>query len=261
VLWLSGPAIVVAVTGVWIGIQRLRPQRRYKNGSISPYRGWMLWHHWAGIIGSVFLLAWIISGWISMNPNNWFSGRNTEMAALQRYAGHTAADFPIAAVPANDAVELRFLWIGGTALVMQYRADGSGAGQPSLEPAAIFAAATALLPDARPALHEILTEEDAYWYSHHNKRTLPVLRIGFDDPVGTWFHIDPQSGEILNRMDDSRRSYRWLFNALHSFDFRFLRWRPAWDILLWSMSIIGFAASVSGVVIGWRHLRRKARRQ
>ncbi|QDO98176.1 PepSY domain-containing protein [Ferrovibrio terrae] len=258
VLWLSGPAIAVAITGIWIGIQRLRPQRRYSNGAISPYRGWMLWHHWAGIIGSVFLLAWIISGWISMNPNNWFSGRNTEMAALQRYAGHTAADFPIAVVPENHAVELRFLWVGGTALVMQYRADSSGAGQPLLESAAIFTAATALMPDACAVLRDILTEEDAYWYSHHTTRTLPVLRIGFDDPDGTWFHIDPQSGEILNRMDDSRRSYRWLFNALHSFDFRILlSWRPAWDILLWGMSIIGFAASISGVVIGWRHLRRK----
>lgn len=262
VLWLSGPAIVVAITGIWIGIQRLRPRRRFKNGSMSPYRGWMLWHHWAGIIGSVFLLAWIISGWISMNPNHWFSGRNTEMAALQRYAGHAAVDFSLAVAPANDAVELRFLCIGGTVLMMQYRADGSGAGQPLLDPAVIFAAATTLMPDARPVLRDILTEEDTYWYSHHTTRTLPVLRIGFDDPAGTWFHIDPQSGEILNRMDDSRRSYRWLFSALHSFDFRvLLRWRPAWDILLWSMSIIGFVASVSGVVIGWRHLWRMTGRQ
>jgi hypothetical protein len=89
-----------------------------------------------------------------------------------------------------------------------------------------------------------------------------VLRIGFDDPAGTWFHIDPRSGDILTRLDRYGRRYRWLFNALHSFDFGILlQWRPAWDILLWSMSVIGFVASISGVVIGWRHLWRKLLRR
>lgn len=261
VLWLSGPAIIVAVTGIWIGIQRLRPQRRYKNGAMSPYRGWMLWHHWAGIVGSLFLLAWIVSGWLSMNPNSWFSGRNTDAAALQRYAGHVTADFPLAVMLLPDAVELRFIWIGGAPRIVQYHRDGR-ATSTRPDAAAIFAAAAQLLPDARPVLQQVVQDEDDYWYSHHNRRFLPVLRIGFDDVDETWFHIDPLSGDILGRLDDSRRSYRWLFNALHSFDFRFLlRYRPAWDILLWSMSIVGLAMSVSGVVIGWRHLRRKLRRR
>lgn len=260
VLWISGPAIVVAISGIWIGIQRLRIQRRYTNGSMSPYRGWMWWHHWSGVIGCLFLLAWIVSGWISMNPNSWFSGRSTDAAALQRYAGHVAADFPIAVTPEADAVELRFLWIGGTPVVIQYRSDGSKAGQPALEPAAIFAAAATLLPDARLALREILHVEDDYWYSHHTRRSLPILRIGFDDAAGTWFHIDPQSGEILGRMDASQRAYRWLFNALHSFDFQLLRHAPpAWKAVIWVASLIGLAMSVTGIVIGWRHLRRKLR--
>ena len=52
---------------------------------------------------------------------------------------------------------------------------------------------------------------------------------------------------------DSRRTYRWLFNALHSFDFQLLlMYRPAWDIVVWLLSILGTIVSVSGVVVGWR---------
>ena len=50
--------------------------------------------------------------------------------------------------------------------------------------------------------------------------------------------------------------YRWLFNALHSFDFQLLlKYRPAWDIVVWLLSILGTIVSISGVVIGWRYLR------
>lgn len=260
VLWVSGAAILVAVTGILIGIQRLRPQRRYKSGVISPYRGWLLWHHWAGVIGGLFLLAWIVSGWLSMNPNDWFSGRNTDVAALRRYAGHEAPVFPSAAVPGEGVVEMRFLWIGGNPLIVQYRGDGSVIGA-AMARAQIFAAAAQLLPQARPVLQTTLTDEDDYWYSHHTTRMLPVLRIGFDDADGTWFHVDPVNGDILSRMDASRRRYRWLFNALHSFDFHVLiRNRPAWDLALWTMSLLGLGLSATGIVIGWRHLRRRLRR-
>jgi uncharacterized iron-regulated membrane protein len=84
-----------------------------------------------------------------------------------------------------------------------------------------------------------------------------VLRAGFDDDAHTWFHLDPVTGDILGRIDESRRTYRWLFNALHSFDFALLlRYRPAWDAVVWLLSLLGLIVSVSGVVIGWRRLRR-----
>src|ERR1700738_69814 len=75
------------------------------------------------------------------------------------------------------------------------------------------------MPQAEMTMQRRLDHYDAYWYAHHQQRVLPVLRAGFDDAAQTWFHIDPRSGEILGRTDSSGRSYRWLFNALHSFDF------------------------------------------
>jgi len=257
VLWISGICIVVAVSGIWIGIQRLRLRRRYSNGAMSPYRGWMWWHHWTGVIGSLFLLTWIVSGWLSMNPNGWFSGRNAVPEQMQRFIGHASADFPLTAEPLADVVELRFLWIGGQPLAVQYRRDGSAIGT-ALAPAQIFTAAVQLLPESKLVLQTLLTEEDDYWYSHHTRRPLPVLRIGFDDAERTVFYIDPLTGDLLARVDDSQRSYRWLFSALHSLDFQVLRHAPpAWKLTIWLLSLIGLGVSVTGIVIGWRHLRRK----
>ncbi|GAA3259058.1 hypothetical protein GCM10020258_20610 [Sphingomonas yabuuchiae] len=52
VMWVAGPCIAVALTGLWIGILRLRVgRRRYRGGRMTPYRGWMLWHHVSGLAG------------------------------------------------------------------------------------------------------------------------------------------------------------------------------------------------------------------
>ncbi|MCK1304147.1 hypothetical protein [Bradyrhizobium sp. 45] len=98
---------------------------------------------------------------------------------------------------------------------------------------------------------------DSYWYPHHSERALPVLRVGFDNAAESWFHIDPATGYILDRTDETRRSYRWLFHALHSLDFALLLdHRPAWDIVVWLLSLIGMVISTGGIVIGWQRLRR-----
>jgi hypothetical protein len=43
---------------------------------------------------------------------------------------------------------------------------------------------------------------------------------------GVWFHIDGASGAILERLDPSRRAYRWFYSALHTMDFPILSARP-----------------------------------
>ncbi|WP_315834340.1 PepSY domain-containing protein [Bradyrhizobium prioriisuperbiae] len=266
VLWVSGTCMVAAVTGFWIGILRMRLRRRYAGGAVTPYRGWMAWHHIAGLIGGIFLLTWMFSGWLSVNPGESFSGRATPRDALVRYAGnetpHIVANFQ--SRPRPGAVEARFVWLGGRPLMVltdgdsrRTVADPVTGAAISLSDDEIVDTAKRLLPEAVINLRQRLTQPDAYWYSHHQARLFPALRVGFDDDAHTWFHIDPRTGDILGRTDDSRRTYRWLFNALHSLDFALLlQYRPAWDAVVWLLSLIGLITSVSGIVIGWRHLVR-----
>jgi uncharacterized iron-regulated membrane protein len=264
VLWVSGVCIVVAVSGIWIGLLRVRLRRRYASGAITPYRRWMAWHHLTGFFAGLFILTWMFSGWLSLNPGDLFAGRGTSREMATRYAGHDRPDIAVAFPSGAAAVEARLLWLGGRALLLLADRD---AGRSVLDPvtgaavpipdAMLFEAAQRLMPQATMVLRQRLEQPDAYWYSHHQRRVLPVLRVGFDDPARTWFHLDPRSGEILGRTDSGRRAYRWLFNALHSFDFPLLlAYRPAWDLVVWLLSLTGLTVSISGIVIGWRRLMR-----
>ncbi len=265
ILWSSGICLVVGITGIWVGILRMRLKRRYANGNITPYRGWMAWHHITGLIAGAFILTWMFSGWLSVNPGNFFADRNTAREMLQRYAGHDAATFaakwPIAHHP---AVEARFTWVDGMPLVITNSRSGertvldAATGTAAVLPQdRLWTAATKLLPRSQLTDKIELKEPDFYWYAHHRDREFPVLRAVFNDDAQTWIHISPVTGDVLGHVDSSRRTYRWMFNALHSLDFQLLlKYRPAWDIVVILLSILGCIVSISGVVVGWRYLKR-----
>jgi uncharacterized iron-regulated membrane protein len=118
------------------------------------------------------------------------------------------------------------------------------------------------MPGAALIAVERLDRPDRYWYStgdpRDDTRPLPVLRLKFDDPAQSWLHIDPATGALLGQIGSGGRSYRWLFNALHSFDFPWLLiWPPLRHIVVWLLSSAGVLISVSGIVIGWRRLIRR----
>ena len=108
---------------------------------------------------------------------------------------------------------------------------------------------------------ERLSAYDLYWYPHGtDPRPLPVLRVRFDDPAATWLHLDPETGALLDRLDASGRLQRWLFEAPHRLDFgNLFQARPAWDAVMWLLNGLGATIALSGVVLGWRRLRRRAR--
>jgi uncharacterized iron-regulated membrane protein len=127
VVWLSGPMIIGAIAGMWIGILRLRPGRAAKGKSMTPHRGWMKWHHLGGLIGGLFLVTWIASGWLSMNPFKMFARSQITDAQRAAYAGR--GSMPVLGVTSDAlasaigtvARELSFTWVGGTAVMVARR--------------------------------------------------------------------------------------------------------------------------------------------
>jgi PepSY-associated TM region len=272
VMWTSGVCIVVAVTGLWLGVDRLRFRRRNGNRSITPFRGWMAWHHVAGIVGGVFVLTWIFSGWLSMGPpvpweRAFEAGKRTAAAAA--LAGNSEPEFPVdlallQRLAGGVVRQVTFEWsMGGANMVLREspkRASVIDArtGAPRLyDVDRIVAQAPRMLPDAQLIAVERVDSEDAYWYSRDASRTLPVLRLKFDDADGTWIHVDLETGRLVGWLRRSDRINRWLFNGLHSFDLRWLLLhRPAWDALMWILTLAGLTISTTSIVIGWRALRR-----
>lgn len=71
VIWASLLGCIVALAGIVLGIVRMRFRKagpKGRVGSITPYRGWMRWHHITGLVFGVFTLTWVFSGLLSMEP-------------------------------------------------------------------------------------------------------------------------------------------------------------------------------------------------
>ena len=257
VLWLSGVASLAAITGLVIGIWRMRLRRRYRGGAVSPYRGLALWHHAFGLAGGAALIGFIVSGWLSMNPNRWFSSLTPPSTMRAAYAGMPG---PVGLSPTDlrdmggpGLTLMRFASIGGRWIVIRETRDGPQA--TGLDTSTIEASAR--VPGGRLVSVAQLSAYDAYWYPQGDERPLPALRLVFDDPAVTWLHVDPRDGSLLNRLDRSGRINRWLFSAPHRLDIPGLTLRPsARQASQWLLNLLGGGIALTGLVAGARRLTR-----
>jgi len=276
---------VLALLGIWVGVLRWRFKGRFANGSRSPYRSkWTRWHHVSGLLFGLITLTWVMSGMFSLNPwrifessgpklnQHAFAGVSLDHArfTLSPGAAVKRAGFPVREISIRlfDGHPYYLLRSADGRSEIIAADDSSDANRPfeMIPESALLAAAARLIPDHNIARVTRLTDYDNYYYgrqphnmSGHIERRLPVLRVEFDDPNSTWVHLDPYTASVFNRLDSTGRIRRWLFNFLHSFDLRgFVDSRPIWDMVLILFSIGGFVLCISGVVIGWRRLRRPA---
>jgi uncharacterized iron-regulated membrane protein len=273
VIWTSGIGVIGSILGIWIGILRVRLSKRYKSGSVSPYRGWMKWHHIAGLVGGVFLVTWVFSGWISMSPFGGLGEGDTRSIG-ERYTGPPAPRFATTDLSrlsqtAAGAGELRFDFVDGRPVILAYGKNGKPTALDGVTAQALHSGRAEIEARARSAVvggqlvrATLLTRQDAYWYAigdpRRDARPLPVWRFEFDDPHRSWLYVDPRTGLLVGQSNDGRRAYRWLFSALHSFDLPILiENRLIRDGLMILLSLAGLIISVSGVIVGWRYLRRR----
>ncbi len=100
VIALSAGCVLVACSGIVVGLWRWRFARPYKSGSRSPFApGWMRWHHLLGLGFAAITLTWIFSGLMSMNPLGIFSP--TQSPDLARYEGATVAQHHLDRTPTD----------------------------------------------------------------------------------------------------------------------------------------------------------------
>jgi hypothetical protein len=103
----------------------------------------------------------------------------------------------------------------------------------------------------------LLEGYDSYHYSRDRLAPLPILRVKFADPAGTWLYIDPVAGRLSGSLHRLERVERWIYHGFHSLDFAFWYYnRPAWDIGIILLSLGGLATSAIGLFVGTRRLWR-----
>lgn len=277
--WLGFFAFAGSLTGLIIGWQRWRPgwggRPTYSQGRTQPYREfWFKWHFWSGLLGGSFALLWAFSGYLNNNPFSLFSPATASKAELARYQGPTVPaavqDWrPSAFVTQDenrDIVELTWRRLGREAVLIGLTRDGrrlpqpvSGS-QPHFSEASLLEAAGRYGNTVPVARRTLLSSYDDYYYARHGQgpvdRPLPVLQVDLADAGSTRLYLDPQDGRLLLRQDDSRRTYRWLWSALHHWDIGWLQHRPLWDAWMLTWVLLGIVLAGSSTVIGWKRLRK-----
>jgi uncharacterized iron-regulated membrane protein len=257
---LSLVALIAACSGAVIGMLRIRLARRRL---LSPYEGWQAWHHWLGLSCMAFLLTWIFSGWLSLDDGRLFSNGKPAAAESLAFASPDAWQ----KVPARGINSLarpvrEIEWFGFDGRIytrvrfeeaaQQLSAPGDSAARHYLLPEEVTAAARRLAPGCRPAA--AVPPADDYPYSS----VIPGAPVYRSICGEAWFHVDAATGAMLEKLDPSRRAYRWLYGALHNLDFPALAARPLLRTgLVVTLCAAGLAFSFTGVVIGWRRLRRR----
>ena len=263
VVWtLSLIALIAAVTGVVLGILRLR----MAGGGIgSPFRGWHAWHHVLGLFTATFVVTWIFSGWLSMDHGLLFSrGRlsDTETATIARTPDWNGIAGDARSIPTSTREVEWFAF--GERFYRRERTDFDSQsifaidpgranpqpGRPSLTAEEVDGFIRRIAPNC--AAPVVVGAGD-----HYPAASLipgaPVYRSVCGD---VWFQVDGGTGRVMERLDASRRAYRWVYTALHTLDFPILSAHPkVRSMLIMVLCAIGFLFSVTGAVIGWRRLR------
>ena len=266
---------ILCVVGLAIGVYRYSWTRRARYGlSVTPYAGWLRWHHYAGLLFGTVTLTWVFSGLLSMEPwgvsEDAVPRRDQVMAIRGR--GVDAARFAVAPQQALSTLasvhprELELVQfmdapfyraqdtLGDVVLVT---ADAGPAIRNGFTEAELRTAAAAAMPDARMREAVWLTAYDSYYYDRAAERPLPVLRVKYDDVDGTWLYLAARDGAVVQRETSSGRPVRWLYRGLHSLDFPGLYgtgW--LWDAVIVTLCTGGLLLSLTSVAVGWRFLRR-----
>lgn len=259
---LSLLAFVAAAVGSVLGFLQLR----ISQGRIaSSYRGWHRWHHVLGLICMVFVLTWIFSGWLSMDSGRLFSTGSTtkeEAGILEETPVWTGLPVSYQRDGSRPAKEIEWFSFGSQI----YRRERNGPNAQLLfqngpnsevrladgilSPSEIGTVVGHLSKDcSNPS---IVRFDDLYAVSG----TMPNAPVYRSECGNIWLYFDGASGVLLERLDASRRLYRWLYSGLHSFDIPFLVARPTLrTCLIVGLCGMGFLFSLTAVAIGWDRLR------
>ncbi|MCX7174512.1 MAG: PepSY domain-containing protein [Proteobacteria bacterium] len=270
-------AMVVPLAGIWLGLVRVVNLRRSGRPGISPFKGWLRWHHTIGLFGGIFVLSWVTSGWLSLDQGRIFSSDQPSLEQKERLRGISLAS-AAKAFPLNHlqgiagSREIEFSALGGHPLLIMRDGNPRSSAidlhddvgiyriSPMLPDELLLAAVKSAWSPSGVLGISGIPSNDTYAGPRSNPLPASARRIALDDASRTWVHIDAESGRIIGIMDTSRRAYRWLVDGLHTFDFPLLNEAGAlWHVLLVMATTTGFLLSCTAIVLTIKRLGRMRR--
>ncbi len=274
VIYLSGFGILMSVSGLVMGIIRLK-YRKKQPLKFSPYKKfWFKWHHYTGFVFGLIVCTWIISGYFSMNPSSWSpsTSLSSEEAAIwkgdRRSLFMTDSLLDLSLLYKKEVPkEIKFDHLDARPIAVAQYGDRSTQSM-YLDSLQLF---TLGEQEVRQLIRKfnssevkdisLLNQYDAYYYSKWNRKNLPVWRVSMQDDQQTLYYIDPNKASVEMKYIKLNRFSRWIYQGLHSLDFpALLQRRPLWDIVVIILMLGGTAVSITGVVLTWKWLKRSFRK-
>jgi hypothetical protein len=263
---LSLLGVGVALAGAWLGARQTLRMKRMKRPGVTPFGGWMRWHHLLGLAGCLVLIPWIVSGWLSMDHGRIFSTQVPQAEAADIYRGvplsRSLSPWTIPAIRSvQSASSIRFTVVGGRPYGVIQRADAAGVWDVSrgveleeLPDENIAAAIRQAWPTQ--AMVSIDTPPPMDLYVAAEGFPADVRRVVLAGTGDHWLYID-RGGALLGDLDRSRRAYAWFYYAVHTLHFPGLNSHPVFRLILaLACLLLGFSLSASGAIVGILRLRR-----
>ncbi|WP_103863512.1 PepSY domain-containing protein [Aquimarina sp. I32.4] len=270
--WLAALGTIMVITGMVTGLVRYKKKpkakfKRFKNK-------WYNYHYYFGLFFGVFVCTWIFSGWMSMTPFNWTPSTelSKEETLLWQTHPYTLSDFEEDnwsnfknQIKNQHFKEISFTLFQGNVYAQVFMGDNSSLyslnnSNSNLEIDTYQKVIALFSPENKVVESVLLKEYDNYYYSRHNDKELPVLRVYTVNDIA--YYINPKTAQVVYKCGTKNRIQRWIYHGLHSFDFSFLAWnRPLWDIVVIILLLGGTILSFSAVGLGVKFVKRKNRKR
>ncbi len=265
VWWVSLVGLGTTAVGIGLGVYRTAKKMGGKQPAVSPFKGWLKWHHILGLCGGLVVLTWMFSGWLSMDHGRLFARSSTPEQRLSAYEGAPLAQAmtqvdlgrlralgPVTSVRfgvVRDQLVVAGLGPSGARVLV-----GDGSPLTRTPDTLVGAALQAAYPGSQVSRPHVLAPDD--FYAKAEGAPLGTESYQLTGAYEARIFVDPATGEIAAVVNRSRAAYDWVYYALHSFNFPGLLALPVLRaVIVLPLLALGFALCITSVVVGIRRLR------
>jgi len=264
----------MALTGFYLGIVYYRTRAKKKAKKLfSPFpRKRYQWHHFFGTVGGVLIIAWVLTGMLSVVC---YPRTETKDYPVDRLEGKPLAlseyktDLTTLRLGEPELRSLSFSSLGDIPIL---RAEGGKDAHyydaRSTEPKLLSLDSTEILRELRSVfgpqhryVTDYLTKYDTYYIHRAGKHPLPVWRVAIDTKDHHTYYVDPKTGSFQMYADNERID-AWRFMKFHRLQFTFLVNTPGvWTVVMWVFMLIGLVSSLTGLMLTFDYVRRLVKKR
>lgn len=280
IVWISAIASFYALTGMVIGVVRMRRKSKRKHRlNITPYKHkWFKWHHITGFIFGISIFTFAFSGMMSLVniPTSWIAPSTPVKYASQwNKLSSDTAQYHFQELyqqlndhhKTNDIRKITAQTMMGRMVYTVCR-QSLQSNEHYLYQNNNFVQAGQLskqdikqhLQDRLPneKYHISKVQDNDYYLRAQNKQG--YYRIAIENDHSSYLYINDTTGLLYQQVDKAARIRRWLYSALHNFKFGiFTQYEWLRQLLLWVLMLGGTAVSITGVYLSVRFIRRKVK--